>query len=148
MSHSDDVAYCGLYCKECVIKNDRISKLSGELLTVMKRQEFEKLAIGLPLVNEKVFGNLSETKSAISVLESMCDLDCEKNCKSNGGGALCEIRKCCRTLGLDGCWECDAFESCNTLATLVPVHEKANLKNIRLIREQGMATFLTGEKYW
>lgn len=148
MNISNDVAYCGLYCKDCVIKNCRISERSHDLLKVMKKKEFEKLSIGLPLFNEKVFGNLSKVKQAISVLESMCDLDCEKNCKSDGGGSSCEIRKCCRKLGLDGCWECDEFEGCSTLASLDPVHERANLKNIRIIRDKGMNTFLYGKKYW
>lgn len=147
MNKSNDVAYCGLYCGDCIIKNSRISKLSKDILSIIKRKEFEKLAIGLPVINDKM-KNLTDLNVGISVLESMCELDCDKNCKSGGGGASCEIRKCNVRLELDGCWECEKFEKCSILNSLEPIHKGANIRNIRVVHEKGLESFLNGEKFW
>lgn len=48
------------------------------------------------------------------VLGAMVKLRCRKICK-DGGAAFCEIRKCCQKKGIEGCWECEEFETCEKL---------------------------------
>ena len=49
---------------------------------------------------------------------------------------------------MNGCWECGEFESCQTLAWLDPVHQGANVANLRILRDKGIEEFLAGKKLW
>ena len=41
-----------------------------------------------------------------------------------------------------GCWECEQFEDCDTLAWLKPVNGEVNINNIRKIRTEGIDKFI------
>jgi len=58
------------------------------------------------------------------------------------------MKKCCIGKSLEGCWDCDDFVNCKTLAWLNPVHSGANVENIERIRRIGMELFLEGPKCW
>lgn len=148
MSGTLDVAYCGLYCGDCVIRTGRLAALARALRHQMKTPEFTKLAEGLPEIKPEIFNGLKETERCLQVLDSMTHLDCERICHSGGGGQDCAIRKCCQDRGFQGCWSCGDFEHCETLASIDPVHKGAQVKNIRIIRQKGMHAFLNGQKYW
>jgi hypothetical protein len=94
------------------------------------------------------FEPLKDFQSFKRALAAMTQLDCHKLCKEGGGGSTCQIKKCCIEKSYEGCWQCDAFADCKTLAWLNPVHTGANIQNIKRIREEGMALFLKGPKYW
>lgn len=148
MNDSLDVAYCGLYCGDCVIRKGRLAALAQELRRQMKKPEFVKLAAGLPEIKPQLFKGLTETERCLQVLDSMTHLDCERVCHSDGGGQACAIRRCCQRNGYAGCWDCDEFERCEILVSIDPVHKDAHRKNIRMIRQKGIDGFLTGPKYW
>ena len=59
-----------------------------------------------------------------------------------------QIRKCAQNRGIEGCWECDEFETCQKLDFLRPNHGEAHLKNLRKIRKGGIERFLEGKRYW
>jgi len=148
MSAPTEVAYCGLFCGACVIRRGRIAALSKELLERMGTPEFQKLAAGLPTLNAALFEALREWQACFRVLGAMRHLDCERTCRDGGGTTACRIRECCRRKNMQGCWECDQFEDCETLSWLDPVHGDAHRQNIRMICRQGMRAFLDGEKRW
>ncbi len=148
MSKKSEVAFCGLCCGDCIIRNGRLSVLSQELLSKMRTPEFEKLAEGLSQLDPDQFKQLGNHYSCHGILETMDHLDCDKICKDGGGSTNCKIRECCQEKGFEGCWLCDTFESCQILGWLDPVHKNANIQNIRLIRKNGIDEFLNGPKYW
>ncbi|MBU1053646.1 MAG: DUF3795 domain-containing protein [Proteobacteria bacterium] len=146
--HESQVAYCGLYCGDCIIRNGKLSTLANELLSQMRKPEFEKLSEGLPKIMPDLFDALNATERCIRVLESMTHLDCIKICKDGGGGSNCSIRLCCQGKHIEGCWSCDEFETCVTLSWINPVHKDAHRQNIRIIRENSIEGFLKGIKHW
>ena len=148
MNSDSQVAYCGLYCGDCIIRNGQLATLANKLLSQLRKPEFEKLAAGLPKIMPESFEGLTETKRCIHVLESMTHLDCIKICKEGGGGRSCSIRACCIEKHFEGCWVCDEFETCETLSWINPVHEDAHRQNIRIIRKMGIERFLKGSKHW
>jgi hypothetical protein len=148
MSDASHVAYCGLFCGDCIIRRGRIGKLADDLLNVIKTPEFQKISVGLPAILPDPFKALSKTDDCIDVLGAMSHLDCTRPCKQGGGSSECKIKACCIEKRIDGCWECEAFETCPTLAWLEPVNVGAHVKNLRILREQGMAAFLAGSKFW
>jgi hypothetical protein len=96
----------------------------------------------------EVFGPLENHEACRQVLSAIHHLDCQMPCREGGGSSGCRIRECCKHKGINGCWECDGFESCDTLAWLNPVNQGANVENLRTIREKGIESFLVGEKLW
>jgi hypothetical protein len=148
LTDASHIAYCGLYCGDCIIRTREIGKKAGELLQVVKTDEFQKLCAGLPIIFPDPFGALSKIDDCSTVLGAMSQLDCPRPCKDGGGSADCLMKKCCLEKKIDGCWMCDSFENCRTLAWLEPVHGDAHLKNLRILRDQGVEAFLAGDKNW
>jgi hypothetical protein len=148
MSNDAQIAYCGLFCGDCIIRRDQIGKRAGELLQTIQTPKFQKLAIGLPVILPDPFKALSKIDDCRNVLSAMSQLDCTRPCKMGGGSAECKIKVCCQQKNLTGCWECDAFEDCETLAWLEPVNVDAHLKNLRILMSKGVDVFLAGEKFW
>ena len=147
MSQSSEIAYCGLFCGDCIIRNGKIGILSAKLLKLTETDSFQKLVVGLPEVMPR-FEPLKDYQPLKRVLAAMTELDCNNYCKKGGGSAACRIRQCCKENSIEGCWDCDDFVNCETLAWLDPVHAGANVKNIERIRKIGTAHFLEGPKCW
>ena len=82
------------------------------------------------------------------VLEMLPKLRCKKTCRGNGGPPDCEIRKCNREKGFDGCWQCEEFKTCTKLDFLKGGHGDANIRNLRKIRRSGTKAFVEGKRYW
>jgi len=143
-----EIAYCGLYCGDCVIRKHHVGGLAGRLLDAIATPAFAKLAAGLPELNPEIFEPLKNQEGCHQVLAAIAHLDCAMPCRSGGRTSGCRIRECCRQKGMNGCWECGEFESCQTLAWLDPVHQGANLANLRILRDKGIEEFLAGKKLW
>ena len=148
MSQENEVAFCGLYCGTCVIRQGRLAHFAGQLLKSMKSADFTKLADGLPSIHPELMSDFKKSNTAIDVLTAMLHLDCTKSCRDGGGSSACKIRQCCQGKAIAGCWMCDHTDHCETLAWLEPVNKDAHLKNIKLIQTKGMQAFLDGEKFW
>ncbi len=142
MDTTGAISYCALYCGNCFIRMGRIADLSQQLLREFEMVEFSRWAGELSrLVPEmKPFENYRE---CIGVLKAWdCGMRCVNYCKEGGGSGSCKIRKCCVERKLDGCWECDSFESCDLLAWLKPVNGEQNIANIKEIIAGGPAEFI------
>ena len=142
-----EIAYCGMYCRDCWLRKSALSKKAARLLDTVKNQEFKQLANGLPQMIPMMQG-LAQYNHFIEFLESACFLTCENNCRSGGGIPDCQIRDCCRQKSKAGCWECDAYKACLKLAWLEPAHPGAAVNNIEIIRNSGIEGFIKGEKHW
>ena len=147
MPQSSEVAYCGLFCGDCIIRNSKIGALSSKLLESIEKSDFQKLTMGLPEVMPG-FEPLKDYQTLKRSLVAMTKLDCAKLCKEGGGSTACRIKKCCAEKSIEGCWDCDDFADCETLAWLNPVHSGANVHNIERIRRIGLKLFLKGPKCW
>ena len=102
------VAYCGLYCGDCVKYKGNIQKLSGELLDDLNSEKFEKIAATIK--------DIKDYKEFRKTLEVLSGLECKVGCRAGGGTADCEIKICCQEKGYYTCAECDNFMYCPELA--------------------------------
>jgi hypothetical protein len=146
VSDATEIAYCGLYCGDCIIRKHQMGKLAGQLLEAIATPAFAKLAAGLPEIMPEIFAPLKNHEESRQVLAAIGHLDCVIPCRSGGGTSGCRIRECCRDRGMNGCWECGEFELCPTLAWLNPVEQGANVVNLRILRNRGIEQFLAGKK--
>jgi hypothetical protein len=140
------VAYCGLYCGDCPMHRGKIADMARDLRKELRQSKFDKTAEDLSTFS--FFDIFKNYPQCYEVLGAMVKLRCGKVCKDGGGPPFCKIRKCCQKKGIQGCWECDEFETCEKLDFLKPGHGLAHIKNLKKIKTKGVAEFLKGEKHW
>lgn len=138
------IAYCGLYCGNCINYKGEIADLARDLRKKLREAKFTRIAQGL----SKFFKEFEYYEQSYKTLGAMVRLRCKEGCLNGGGPPFCKIRTCCQKKNLHGCWECEEFESCTKLALLKAIHEDAHIKNLRNIKSKGINKFLEGDKYW
>jgi len=140
------IAYCGLYCGDCHGYTGTIPDLARDLRKELRAARYDLFA---EAISKMPFGKeLAHYREAYEALGAMVKFRCKKGCKAGGGPPFCKIRKCCQRKGIDGCWECGEFETCEKLDFLKAVHGDAHIKNLRKLKRSGVEEFLAGKKYW
>jgi len=140
----DLLAYCGLHCGDCPMYGGEVADLARDLRKKLRQTRFDRLAKGL----SGVFKDLQDYDQCYRALGAMVRMRCRRACRAGGGPPACKMRNCCQKKGIQGCWECDEFESCLNLEVLRPVHGEAHLKNLRSIRKRGVPAFVAGPRDW
>ncbi len=138
------VAYCGLYCGDCFNYKGEIADLARDLRERLRKAKFDRVSQGL----SKYFKEFKNYGFCYEVLGAMVRLRCKRTCRNGGGPPSCKIRNCCQKKNIQGCWECVEFETCDKLDFLKPIHVDAYLKNLRIIKKQGIDNFVNGKRYW
>ncbi len=144
MSENDLIAYCGLYCGDCFNRKGEIADLARDLRKKLREAKFDRVSRGL----SRFFKQFENYEQCYGVLGAMVRLRCKKSCRDGGGNPSCKIRKCCQKKGIEGCWECEEYKTCEKLDFLKTIHEDAHLKNLRKIKTKGIDKFLEGKRYW
>ena len=140
------VAYCGLYCGDCIGHRQKAADLARDLRKELRETKFEKTAEYLATI--PFFTVYKNYKKCYEVLGALVKMRCKRACRGGGGPPFCKIRKCCQKREFEGCWECDEFETCEKLDFLKPNHGDAHLKNLRRIKKKGVDEFLKGKRDW
>jgi hypothetical protein len=137
--------YCGIYCGDCPNYTHSISNPAKELRKELRRCNFDKIALTLSKMPDyQCFNNYHKF---YELLEAMINFQCNDCCKRGGGCHNCQIRKCAKSKGLDGCWQCDEFSSCEMLEKLKAFDSKQTyMRNLRKIKRQGLAAFAKQKK--
>jgi len=140
------VTYCGLYCGDCFIYQGKIADLARDLRKELRQAKFDKQAELMS--QEPFFAILKNYRQCYEVLGALVKFRCKRACRGGGGPPFCKMRKCCQKKSIEGCWQCEEFETCEKLNFLKLFHDEAHLKNLRMINKAGVANFLKGKKYW
>jgi hypothetical protein len=140
------VAYCGLYCGDCFMYKGKIADLARDLRKELRQAKFDRQAESMSTVS--FFKVFKDYQQCYDVLGAMVRFRCKRACRDGGGPPFCKARKCCQKKEIEGCWQCDEFETCQKLDFLNPVHGDAHLKNLRKLKKQGVNAFIEGTRYW
>jgi len=140
----DLIGFCGLYCGDCFNYKGEIADLARDLRKKLRQVKFDRVSQGL----SKYFKAFKNYEQCYEVLGAMVRLRCKKACRNGGGNPFCKIRNCCRKKNIQGCWECDEFETCKKFDFLKLIHEDANVKNLKKIKKRGIESFLKGKRNW
>ena len=147
MSEEEDlVAYCGIYCGDCFAHKGKIADLARDLRKELRQAKFAKTAEILSA--NSFFEVFKNYQQCYDVLGALVKFRCRKACRGGGGPPFCKMRICCQRKGVEGCWQCDEFETCENLDFLKPLHGDANLKNLRILKKTGVDNFIKGKRYW
>jgi hypothetical protein len=143
------IGYCGFFCGDCLGYTGVVAEAAERLVGVLDRHQFGRTAECIFPTELKDYSRVREA------LGFMAGLRCAGICRAGageGGASHCDVRKCCLTRGLEGCYECDDFETCDTLRGLSDgLHAEASLRNIRAIRSMGLDSWLASGRrhhYW
>ncbi|MHC1577041.1 MAG: DUF3795 domain-containing protein [Methanosarcinaceae archaeon] len=139
---NDLIAYCGIYCGDCFSYKGTVADLARDLRKELRQARFDLVAEAIP------FKEFKNYKECYEVLGALVRLRCNHACRSGGGPPFCKIRKCCQEKGIEGCWNCDEFETCVNLDFLTPTHGDAHIKNLKRLKKKGVEGFLKGKKDW
>ncbi len=140
------VAYCGLYCGDCLVYTGVIADAAEAFAEVLERYQFERTAVHIFPEELPDYGRFREN------LAFMSGLRCSGRCRLAEGQAVpttCAVRNCCIDKGLFACYECAEFEICAKLRELHgDLHYDASLRNMRAMRELGPEAWLAeGSRY-
>ena len=141
----DLVAYCGLYCDDCMARKGTVADLAIELKKELKSAGFERFAEAVSEV--PTLSALKKYPDFAAVLDVLTKSRCEKTCKE-GGGHKCEVRTCCAEKEIEGCWVCGEFVDCEKLVFLEGVHGIAHIRNLRRLKRKGVSEFVKGKHDW
>ena len=139
------ITYCGLYCGDCFGHKGTIADLARDLRKELRDAHFDKTAESLFTI--PFFKEYKDYKECYEVLGAMVRFRCNKVCKDGGGPPFCKMRECCQKKGIQGCWECGEFETCEKLDFLTPSHGDAHKRNLRQLKKKGTKAFLTGDRF-
>ena len=142
----DLIAYCGLYCGDCFGHQGKIADLARDLRKELRSHRFDKTAETFAEI--PFFAVFKNYPQCYEVLGAMVKLRCKNTCRGGGGPPFCKMRKCCQKKGIDGCWECADFETCDKLDFLKSNHGDAHIKNLKKLKKSGVDGFLKGKKLW
>ena len=142
--NKDLLAFCGLYCGDCPAYKGEIAGLSVNLRQKLKEQNFDQVSQVLSEAEKgyKHYPQFSE------VLDLLVNLRCKKTCRERVEPTSCQMRGCCLEKGIQGCWECEEFETCTKLDSLKPLRRDAHIQNLRKIKKKGVDDFLKGKRHW
>jgi len=133
-SDREQTAYCGLYCGDCIPANQSLFEAAATLRQQLDDRQFEKYAEHKSARN-KTFNGYPVFRE---VLDAILTLRCPNTCFHGGGNPNCAIRACARRKGLEGCWQCEGSETCETLGILCCCHGDTARHNLRMIRQHGV----------
>jgi hypothetical protein len=149
MKKSDEnskVTYCGLCCLDCHGYTGKIPDLARDLRKKLRTYKYDKFA---HFIAEQGFGKAFKNYDlCYEVLGAMVKFRCKRGCRNGGGSPYCKIRNCCLKKGFDGCWDCLEFEQCKKLDYLKPVHNDGHIKNLKMIKNNGIKKFMNSKRNW
>lgn len=130
---------CGLYCYECPSYTQKVANLATDLRKQLRKDKFDKYFD--MMAKMPGFEEFKNYKQCTALLETMQRIRC-KGCNEGGWDCKCKIRKCSMKKKYKGCWQCDIFESCQTLKVLEDGQTNIHMKNLRKIKRVGTAKFV------
>jgi hypothetical protein len=141
------LAYCGFYCGDCLGHTGLIADATNNFKKVLDKYQFDRTA-------KCVFPDqLKDYDRFYEIVGFMTGLKCPMTCREREDrNVACEVRKCCIINGFYACYECDDFEACDKLKSLMEgLHYESSLKNLKAIKEMGLEEWITRGKrhhYW
>ncbi len=136
---NDLIAYCGLYCGDCIQFESRASELAKALVEELEKIDYANYADAKNACagNSKVIGGseLQYYQEFAKVLNVIAVQGCKRPCRLGGDGCgeACDIKKCVISKDFAGCWECGEFDTCEKFEHLAPIvgDIRVNLRDIK-----------------
>ena len=124
-NEGEKVAYCGLYCPDCIPSDGELFDLVEAVLKKFEAHEFDEYA-AYKMETTDVFQHYAACKAFLTFLSTMrCSSPChspEGPCCKTSCPPDCAIRVCAVEKQIDGCWQCDEYKACEKLGVMKKPH--------------------------
>jgi len=133
------IAYCGLFCNDCVRYRSKLTESAGTLLIELEKRKFSDYVE----VKREFDNAFKDYPVFLTVLKKIIELECKEPCRKGGGCSAfdCRIVKCCVEKKQEGCWECGQLLSCDKFDFLKPFHGDTPKNNCVDLRDNGFDDF-------
>ena len=133
------IAYCGLYCKDCIRYRNSIMERAQALMDALTDGDFERYVT----IKRNTSRTFEKYDRFMEVLRGITQLRCDHSCRVAGGCSSfdCQILRCCREKRYEGCWECGQLDACDKFEFLEALHGGTPKENCSLIRQHGLSKF-------
>jgi len=141
------LAYCGFYCGDCLGYTGVIAAAATDFKLVLEKYQFKQTA-------QSIFPEqLKDYDHFFEILGFITGLKCPMTCRERPNSSVaCPVRQCCIEHGFVTCADCNDFEECEQLKSLMEgLHYEASLKNLKAIKTMGLENWLNAGKrhhYW
>jgi hypothetical protein len=165
------VCPCGLTCCDCLFYKPELyatarqlrdliqsSQLDTLLRLVVAHQGWNGIARHLgqdSSVFEKQFQPFAKLPDFMQVLEGIINLQCPATCREASGCSIggtthaCDALTCVQAKGVEGCWQCQEYETCDKLSFLRRNYGETINGNLSTIRDEGIeAVTSRGNQYY
>jgi hypothetical protein len=134
------IAYCGLYCKDCIRYRSAFIDTAKELINLLAECKFDRYAS----IKSKHVTSFQEFDHFLNILRDIVKLGCDTPCREGDGCQTfdCEILRCCRDKGYEGCWQCEEINTCEKFGFLEDFHGDYPKRNCRLIGQYEIEEFI------
>lgn len=142
----DLLAYCGIYCGDCLGHTGVIADAAEDFKEVLEQYQFEKSAKAIFPDQLKDYDKIFD--KIVFMASLRCPMVRRERTEDN---VDCEIRKCCQVKGFFACYECNDFKNCEKLKPMEGLHYEAVIKNSKEIKEMGLEEWIKKGKahhYW
>ena len=137
MTDLEKTSYCGLWCCDCIPGDERIYELSSALSRVLTETGFKHYAD----FKSKRVPEFKDYDTFVNVLSAFEKLHCYNGCRNGpcseaGCAVSCKIRLCSTEKGIEGCWDCDTYTTCEHIAKMERFHPDIK-HNLAMIKKYG-----------
>ena len=134
------IAYYGLYCKDRIRYSSPSIDTAQKLINLLSTSKFDRQASA----KSKHVTSFKNYEQFLNVLRDIVKLRCDIPCREGDGCPTfdCEILKCCKGKGYEGCWQCEEINACEKFGFLEDFHGDYPKRNCQLISQYGMEDFI------
>lgn len=104
---------------------------------------------------EAIFRIFKQMPDFVNVLEGILAIQCEKTCREKNGCSIggsthqCSALECVNSKGVEGCWECDDYKTCDKLAFQKKSYGKTVIENLARLEREGKGSLRPrGNQYY
>lgn len=166
---------CGLTCCDCLFYKHELYETAQKLRELIKINDFDfflnicsnkknwqAMAEGINLKEDEAweevgqyFELFQEMPLFINILEAIIKIQCKNTCQETGGCSVagrthqCNIARCVKVKGYDGCWQCEHFKDCAHLSFVKNNYGYIIEENLTIAKEKGIeAVKSRGNRYY
>lgn len=117
------VAFCGLYCRDCVYYKNIFGLRAKDLLNDVEKNEWVKM----------VWESLEAPFDVDNFVEGLSWLASSPGCPgclAGAGWPACPIRGCAKDKSVRGCFDCNGYP-CPTVSTEAAAHQREFIEQIK-----------------
>jgi len=165
------VCACGLTCCDCLFYKKEFFEAAKTMKSLIDEYRFDFFfsTLSKSEVSGQIAAHLKQDRAQyealfrvlegmpdfVKILEGIITIQCEHTCREKNGCSIggmthrCEALDCVSRKGLEGCWKCAEYDTCDKLAFQKKSYGKTITENLTRLEKEGMSSLRPrGNQYY